>query len=150
VGIYIWLKVVHVLAVVIWVGGITMIAILVNLFSRDAAAMGVLGRGINAAGRYALMPGSIIALLTGIAMLVVTGGKPPFWMIWGLIAGPGSGVIGGVFVRKAAMQMGGLLASGNADSAAAEGVRSRLRTLTILNVLLLLSAVVLMVLKPRF
>ncbi|MEO5511165.1 MAG: hypothetical protein ABIV28_07635 [Longimicrobiales bacterium] len=149
-GIYIWLKVVHVLAVVIWVGGITTIAILANLFSRDAVAMGVLGRGMIAAGRAALMPGSIIALITGIAMLVVTGGKPPFWMLWGLIAGPGSGVIGGVFIRRTAMELVAVLASGDAGTARAEALRNRFKMLTTLNVLLLLSAVLLMVLKPRF
>ncbi len=145
---YLVLKTVHVLAVVIWVGGTVTFAAMARVFSRDAAGMRMLGTAGIAAGRYLLMPGSIVALITGLIMMIQVGGHPPLWMLYGLIAGPGSGVIGGMFIRRTAMALGEALSRPD-GAGRVDALRSRLTLLTIVNVTLLLSAVAVMVVKPN-
>jgi hypothetical protein len=54
-----------------------------------------------------------------------------------------------VFIRRTTMELAGVLASGDA-AGNMQALRARFRALTVFNVLLLLSAVVVMVLKPTF
>ena len=145
---YLWLKLVHVIAVIMWVGGVIMNAVIFSVYKRDGAAMQVLQRGMMKTSMVVLMPGSLLTLITGIVMMFMLGGHPPVWMLWGLIAGPLSSVIGTVFARRTAMELGRLGASGSGDAATVARLQNRIGMLTTLMILILLSTVAMMVLKP--
>jgi uncharacterized membrane protein len=145
---YLIVKVVHVISVIVWLGGMVMIAGLVTLYIRDANAMRVLGGAMVRVGHVLFMPASILTLVSGITLMFMLGGHPPFWMIWGLVAGPGGSIIGTVVTRKAGMQLGQLMAKPGVTEAELEPWRARMKTSIYANVLLTMSAVVMMVLKP--
>jgi uncharacterized membrane protein len=149
--LYSVLKFVHIVAAIIWVGGvITMTLLNVRLAStRNSAAMAALSSVGGFIGQRVFGPAAGITLLAGIAT-ALNAGFPmrSLWIIWGFLVILLSFGMTATLTRFIAQRLGTLAATSNSDGAQIAALQSRLWMLTALNILLLLSAVWAMVSKP--
>src|SRR5687767_9084626 len=98
-GMYNILKFVHIVSIIVWIGGLTMLFLL----NRRVAKLGKpeLARALGEQGgplsMMLFMPAVVITLITGIGMVQV--GRLGFsqtWILWGIIGTVVSFVVGGV------------------------------------------------------
>jgi uncharacterized membrane protein len=145
------LKFLHVVAAIVWVGGvITITALNMRLAStHNSAAMAALASVGRFLGQRVFGPAAVLTLLAGIAT-ALTAGFPmrSLWIIWGFAAILLSTVLGGTLARATTQRLGALAAIPNSDGAQIAALQSRLWVLSAVNVLLLLSTVWAMVAKP--
>lgn len=147
--LYLVLKFIHVLSAIVWVGGVIAVTVL-NLRVARASASAALGTLIDASGFYGravVGPAAGLTLLAGIGT-AATGGIPmrSLWIIWGFAAIVLSVALGATLIRVNTQRIGELAAAGNV--AQLPSVQRQLAWVNALNILLLLSAVAAMVLKP--
>jgi uncharacterized membrane protein len=145
------LKVLHILAAVVWIGGGVMFAMITTrlLRSRDRAALGAvipqMARQLGAAGG----PASGIVLLTGIAMVLV--GHIGFGALWVRLGFGGivlHALFGALVMRKRTMSLiAAVTASVNDDGEVARA-GARLRSGMLAYLALMVAVVAIMVLKP--
>jgi hypothetical protein len=72
----------------------------------------------------------------------------PFWIIWGLLAMVISGAIGSSVLQRAGQELGRRLEAVEPDDAAITSLQKRLDRFSMINILLLISAVWAMVFRP--
>ena len=146
---YSLLKLVHVVGAIVWVGGVlTMFLLNLRLSrQRDLAGLAVMARQGEFFGRAVAGPAAVLTFLAGIALVAMTGGHMALWTVWGLVGVFGSIAVGGIMIRRTALELAAVTTSAG-DEARAMALRSRLKTLSMINVVLLLSTVVVMVLRP--
>lgn len=140
-------KFLHVLAVIVWIGGVLTVNVLQVLVARghDRAAQASLLRLGDLYGRVVIGPAAALTLLTGVVRVEQIGvGYGTFWVAWGIAAIVASIALGATLIRANNAALGRL---------AADDPRwpSRLRqaaTLYGVNLLLLLSALWAMEFKP--
>ncbi len=145
------LKFLHVVAAIVWVGGVITITTLnMRLAStRNSAAMAALASAGRFLGQRVFGPAAAITLLAGIATALTAGFQMrSLWIIWGFAVILLSIVLGATVVRTTTQRLGTLAATPNSDSVQIAALQSRLQMLSTLNILLLLSAVWAMVAKP--
>lgn len=145
------LKVLHILAAVVWVGGGAMFAMITArlLRSRDRAALGAvipqMARQVAAAGG----PASGTVLLTGIAMVLV--GHLGFDTLW-VRLGFGGIVLhflfGVLVMRKRTMGLIQAVSGPSTDEGEVARAGARLRSGMLMYLALMASVIVVMVLKP--
>ena len=150
-SLYLWLKFVHVAAVTVWVGGVAALFVLNARFGRlgEPAAQAAMGRQSEEFGRTVIGPAMAITLLAGLWMAGQFG--IPFntlWIVWGLAAFVLFVLIGIVATGRAAAELGALARSADANDPRLGALRGRLGTLGALDLLVLLSAIWAMVVKP--
>jgi uncharacterized membrane protein len=145
------LKFVHVLSVIVWIGGITTLSVLVwrlrNERNREVVSI-VLNQASFYAQRFVGSTSGLV-LLTGLAMVGVA--KIPFstlWVMWGLGGVLVHFVFGAMILRKRMMALGQLYGSSTADEGSLAAASSRLWHAQLLYLLILASVVGAMVLKP--
>ena len=148
--LYLLLKFIHVLAIIVWVGGIFALTLLNARASGSgsATAQAEVGRLSEYFGSVAIGPAMIVAVLAGIATAWRIGF--PFgslWIVWGLIGFVISGALIG-FIGRTARQFGELPTAAGQAAAQAKAIRGRLLTLNALNILILASVVWAMIFKP--
>lgn len=145
------LKVLHVFAAVVWVGGGAMFAMITArlLRSRDRAALGAvvpqLARQVGAAGG----PASGIVLLTGIAMVLV--GHIGFGALWVRLGFGGIllHILFGAFVmRRRTMTLVQAVSAASTDETELARAGSRLRSGMLTYLAIMGAVIVVMVLKP--
>jgi hypothetical protein len=145
------LKVLHVLAAVVWIGGGAMFAMITArlLRNRDRATLSAIvpqmARQLGAAGG----PASGIVLLTGIAMVLV--GHIGFGTLWVRLGFGGillHFLFGAFVMRKRTMSLIETLSVPSIDEAAVAHAGARLRSGMFTYVALMAAVVVVMVLKP--
>jgi len=145
------LKVLHVFAAVVWVGGGAMFAMITArlLRARDRAALGAvvpqLARQAAAAGG----PASGIVLLSGIAMVLV--GHIGFSALWVRLGFGGIllHVLFGAFImRKRTMSLVQAVSGPSTDETELERAGSRMRSGMLTYLALMGAVIVVMVLKP--
>ena len=145
------LKVLHVFAAVVWVGGGAMFAMITArlLRSRDRAALGAvipqLARQVSAAGG----PASGVVLLSGIAMVLV--GHIGFSALWVRLGFGGIllHVLFGAFImRKRTMSLVQAVSVPSTDETELERAGSRMRSGMLTYLALMGAVIVVMVLKP--
>ena len=145
------LKFVHIVAAIIWVGGVITLTLLnVRLAStRNGAAMAALSSVGGFIGQRVFGPAAGLTLLAGIAT-ALNAGFPmrSLWIIWGFLVILLSFGMTATLTRSTSQRLGVLAAAPNRDAAQIAVLQRRLWMLTVLNVLLLLSAVWAMVAKP--
>lgn len=143
------LKFLHVAAVVVWVGGVVTLSLLqVRLAGEgDGPAVAALGRHATVLGRIVLGPAAVLVLLSGVGMMLLGSPVGP-WMLWGFVALFGSIALGAVPIRRATADLARVATSGGTSRGVMEGPRRRLALWSVANVVLLLSAVLAMVVKP--
>lgn len=147
--LYAWLKFIHVASVAGWLGGFAAIGLMNVLASRraepsDVAAFAEQGTLL---GARLVGPASGLAILSGIGGMFV--GHVPFraWNVWGMLAVVLFSLVGIATMRPTLAR----LEAGAESGAPPDELRRLLRRhrgLLALNVLILLSALWAMVLKP--
>lgn len=146
--LFLALKFVHIVAVIVWLGGLVALAVINALAARggDAQSAGAVGRLGAEFGQRVVGPAGGVTLLAGVATAARIG--YPFtsaWIVWGAAAIVGSLLLGAFPIRRAAEA---LSAIPPADGARIAAARSRLSMLGVANLGLLFSAVFAMVFKP--
>lgn len=145
------LKVLHVLAAVVWIGGGAMFAMVTSrlLKNRDRTALGTvipqMARQLGAAGG----PASGIVLLTGIAMVLV--GHIGFGALWVRLGFGGivlHALFGALVMRKRTTSLIEAVASPANDDSEVARAGARLRSGMFTYLALMVAVVAIMVLKP--
>ncbi|MFL5640031.1 MAG: DUF2269 family protein [Gemmatimonadaceae bacterium] len=146
------LKFVHVLSVILWVGGVAGLSVVTFRVARERnrEVLSVLVRHATSFGQKVVGPASGLVLLTGLAM-VVTGHLRfgTFWVMWGMGGIAAHFLMGATVIRRRTMEVG-RLASGqqSGDDAALFSAARRLAQMQLIYIILLASVVAMMVLKP--
>jgi uncharacterized membrane protein len=145
------LKVLHVLAAVVWIGGGAMFAMITTrlLRTRDRMALGAvipqMARQLGAAGG----PASGIVLLTGIAMVLV--GHIGFSALWVRLGFGGillHALFGAFVMRKRTMSLVEAVSAPATDETEVARAGARLRSGMFTYLALMVAVVAVMVLKP--
>jgi uncharacterized membrane protein len=146
---YTVVKFLHVVAVIVWVGGVFTLVMVNGRASRtgDAAAMQGLAMQGQWFGQFVLGPAAMTTLASGIILAVLMKGGMPLWMISGLVGAIASVVIGAAFQGRAALKLRDLAQSGERGPALAAAQR-RVRMLAYANLAILFAVVAAMVIKP--
>ena len=146
---YGWLKVAHVVAVIVWLGGSMALGVLTASFIR-AGERGALAVYFREAGFYGPMivgPSSLLTLLTGLGMAFMTRSYTELWVQIGFGGIVLHFIVGAGLIRVAAMRVQQSLA-GQGDPAELAAAGKRLRVLNLVYLLVLFGVVAVMVLKP--
>ena len=150
-GWYAVLKVVHVLSVVVWIGGATAFAAVTARLFRAGDRATLAGFMPQSIKFFQTMggPSSVLVLLTGIAMVIVGRiGFRPLWVGWGFAGMLLHFAFGAVVMRKRTMSLAAALSATPSDEARIAEAGRSLRLATLLYLLITTSVIVVMVLKP--
>jgi uncharacterized membrane protein len=145
------LKFLHVVAAVVWIGGVAALAVLNARVARqrDAAVLAVTARESAFYGRLVVGPAMGIVLLAGFGMAGLAGIRiTTVWIMCGLVGLVGSAMIGGLATTRAGTELSTLAASPSRDESRMRVLQRRLGALAVANLLLLFSVIGAMVYKP--
>ena len=149
--VYNLFKFLHIVAVIVWIGGVVMIGILNARVGRtgDRSAMAALGQQSAVLGRTLLGPAAAIAFIAGFVMIVDGDiGFTKLWVAWGMIAIFLSMFLGAVPIRRTGEELAIGASNPKPEQARVAALGNRLRTLNAVNLIILFSAVWAMVFKP--
>jgi uncharacterized membrane protein len=147
---YLWLKFFHVLAVITWLGGaVTLLAIASLLSSqRDRQKLAAIAEVCDFVGARIVAPAASATLLAGIILVVVGHVRMAFWSWWGVGATILVIAIGATVLRLGFKRLVELLNDPQPQAAAVAAVIRRVRSVGAFVILLLVTTVAIMVLKP--
>ena len=148
---YGWLKLLHVFSVIIWIGGITALAVVTWRVARERnrTALVELLRQATVYGQKIVGPASGLVLLSGLAMVGTARiGFGTFWVVWGYAGILVHGVTGGVFLRKRITELSQIASSPTGHDTTLIVAARRLWTTQLIYLLLLATVVGAMILKP--
>lgn len=146
-----WIKTTHVLAVVIWVGGGFTINVLATIALRSwqVSERATFGLTIKKVGDMVFIPASLMALGTGLWMVMGFDNRglefEDPWVSIGLIGFASTFLTGLFLLGPTAGKWGAALAAGDPN---AEAIERRLYTISRFDLVVLLTVVGVMVLKP--
>lgn len=148
--LYSILKFLHVSAVIIWLGAVITLAV---LFARlasetEAGAIPLFARQAEFVGRAVIGPAAIVAFLAGGALVWEMHTGMPAWVWWGVIGFLITMILGGGIMGRTGRKLSVVASSPNPDNPTMAALQRRLRTLGIVNIVILLSVVWAMVAKP--
>jgi uncharacterized membrane protein len=149
VNTYALLKLLHVLSVIAWLGGALNMNLLTWRITRagDRTALAALQRHAAVIGPAVLGPASLLTLLTGIGMIVAGRLDPEaLWIQWGFAGIVVHFLFGPLLLRRAGIRLGQAVATG--DDVRVRAAQRRVGRLNVIYLVLLLSVVGAMVLKP--
>jgi uncharacterized membrane protein len=150
--VYNLFKFLHVVGVIVWLGGVTAVTVLnvrVARESADGAGAAALARAASAFGRTVVGPAAGLALIAGVITMVVGGvDMSALWISWGMLAIPISVGLGATLIRRTTASLETALTTSATGQGDVQALRSRLTTLNLFNIAILLSAVAVMVFKP--
>jgi putative copper export protein len=144
-------KFLHVLAVVVWVGGVLTVNVLQVLTGRgqERAAKASLLRLSDLYGRAVIAPAAALTLVTGLVRVEqIDVGYGTLWVAWGIAAIAGSLALGATLIRATNAALRRLAAEAAVDDPRWPTLQRRAATLYGINLLLLLSALWAMEFKP--
>jgi uncharacterized membrane protein len=148
---YQWLLAVHILCVVVWVGGTGTMQILAIRAqgASDPSRMVVLGGEVEWVGQHVYLPASILVLISGIAM-VINGewGWGHFWILFGLFGILFSAITGATFLGPEAGRLKKLMQEQGENAPEVRSRLSRIFLVSRIELLVLLLVVADMALKP--
>lgn len=151
INLYSIFKFLHVVAVIVWLGSLFTVSVVTARVAREGnqSAMASLARQSEFLGRSVIGPAAGLVLIAGIVMVIDGGiGFGTLWIAWGVGAVIVSMGLGGTVIRRSGQELGRLMASDRRDEGAVLSVQRRMRTLSVINMLVLLSTVWMMVAKP--
>jgi len=148
---YLILKLVHILGAMVWLGGTVALVVLNARLGREGnpTMMATLGRQSEFFGRMVLGPAMLVTLLAGLVTAGVA--RFPFttlWIVWGIIGFVMSILIGVIAVQRASTDLATIAREGRPDEPRLGTARGRLVALNAVNLLVLVSIVAAMVIKP--
>jgi uncharacterized membrane protein len=148
---YEWLLAVHILAVVVWVGGgFTMQFLTTRVASsNDPVRMAALAGDTEWIGLHVYMPASIVTLIAGIS-LVINGhwGWDHFWILFGLFGIFFSAIVGATFLGPEAGRIKKLIEEHGPSAPAVRARMDRIFLVSRIELVILLLVVADMALKP--
>ena len=141
----------HVLGVIVWVGGVLTVNVLQVVIGRgqDRAGQAALLRVSDLYGRAILGPAAAVTVIAGLltaARLHVSLGT--FWVAWGIAGVIVSIALGATLIRVTVAKLRQLVADNAFDDPRWPAFRRRLATLYGINLLVLVSVVWAMEFKP--
>jgi uncharacterized membrane protein len=142
-------KFLHVVAVIVWLGGVASLTVLNLRLARTASrdALSALSDASEFYGRVVVGPAAALTLLAGIATTLSAGFRfGSLWITWGFAAILLSVLLGATLIRMTTARLRTAATAG--DGAGVPVLQRRLKLLNGLNMLLLLSTVWAMVAKP--
>jgi len=148
---YAMLKVVHVLSVVVWIGGaIALAGITARLLrARDLAT---LASYLPEAGKFNHAmgaPASLLVLASGIAMVILGRiGFRPLWVSAGFAGIVLHSLFGALVMRKRTMSLAAAVSATPVDEGRVAEAGRSLRLATVIYLLIMASVITVMVLKP--
>ena len=144
------LKTLHVLSVIAWIGGVTAVWTIGLRLGRAGNRDGLttLLPLLARYGQRMAGPSSILVLITGIAMVVIGRLGGPLWVIWGMIGIVLHFILGATLIRRNWMELGRLASANPADDARMAAILRRTTLTNWVYLLLMVSVIVVMVLKP--
>jgi uncharacterized membrane protein len=148
---YGFLKFLHVLAVVVWVGGVAGLSIVTwRLRSeRNREVLAALLRQATAYGQRIAGPASFIVLLTGPMMVGMAHiGFGTFWVLWGFAGLTAHFWIGATAIRRRTSALVQLASAGSGDDGAIIAGARRLWSAQLIYLAIMAAVVAAMVLKP--
>jgi uncharacterized membrane protein len=150
-SLYLWLKFVHVAAAAVMVGGFLALTVLNARIARagEPAAAAALGQQSEVFGRTVLGPAMVILLIAGLWMAGQFG--IPFtdlWIVWGLVGFVLFILLGVVGLGRTGTELGQVARTAGANDPRVGALRQRMALLGWLSLLVLLSVIWAMVLKP--
>jgi uncharacterized membrane protein len=148
---YNWLKFIHVVSVIVWVGGLVMLMLLNRRLAKTSPpeVVRALGQQGGALSMVVFMPAVLLTVITGIGLVQV--GRLGFgqtWIQWGIIGAVVSFIVGGVLTGGTARKLAQQIARGEVDAAQAAAVQRRIMMYVLVNLVVLLSIVWAMTFKP--
>lgn len=148
--LYTWLKLLHVLAAIVWMGGFVAMWFLMArlLKAGDLSVLQGYWKAVEAFGGAVMGAASGLTFLLGVIAAIVRHQFVMLWVQLGLALIIVLFVLGGVMVGPAARRLKAALAAPEGDAAAVAAAGHRLVALYRIYLLLLLVAVGVMVLKP--
>ena len=141
----------HVLAVIVWVGGVLTVNLLQVLLGRgrDRAAQGSLLRLSDLYGRAVIAPAAAVTLITGLVRVAqIDVGLGTLWVAWGIVGVALSLALGATLIRATNAALRRLAADASPDDPRWPELQRRMATLYGVNLLLLVSVVWAMEFKP--
>ena len=145
------LKFLHVLSVVIWVGGVAGLSVVMWRVrnERNREALAVLLRQASSYGERVAGPASFIVLLTGPMMVGMAHiGFGTFWVLWGFAGLTAHFWIGATALRRRTSALMQLASGGSGDDTAILVAARRLWSAQLIYLAIMAAVVAAMVLKP--
>jgi len=145
------LKYIHILSVVIWLGGLTGLVIALWKVARekDRALLAVFLKQTLAYAQGVAGPAAGFVLLTGLTMVWLGNiGYNTFWVWFGYAGVLVQGVFGGLVIRKRAIELLALTSEQSAEEAALAVAFQRLRNAQLIYLILFAIIIAGMVIKP--
>jgi hypothetical protein len=147
---YLWLKFLHVVAVSVWLGGVTAVIVVNQRIARSAerAEIAAVARQTMFLGTRVIAPAGGLTLIAGVCALVVGKTGFPLWALWGFIAVVLFGTFGATAIRATSAELQEHIMLPDSPVGNLVTLLRRLSLLSTINLLLLLTAVWAMVFKP--
>jgi uncharacterized membrane protein len=148
---YAVLKYIHLLSVVIWLGGLTGLVVATWRIARenDRVLLSALLRQTIAYAQRVTGPAAGFVLLTGLAMIWLGNiGYGTFWVWFGYGGVLVQGLLGGFVLRKRTTELLALASGPSGDDAALASASRRLRNAQLLYFILFAIVIAGMVMKP--
>jgi uncharacterized membrane protein len=145
------LKFIHVLSVILWLGGITALSVFVHRATqeRDSGVLPSLLTQVTSYGQKVVGPASGLVLLTGPAMVGIGHiGFGTLWVVWGFVGILIHFVFGAIVLRQRVMKLVAVSTSPTATEAELVVAARRLWRAQLIYLAILASVVGAMVLKP--
>ena len=148
---YLLLKFVHVASIIVWIGSVVSVSILTRRISRAAnrEALGALLRQLEWYGPWIFGLSSLLALASGIAMVLV--GHLRFgalWVTWGFVGVAFHILTGSILIRKRTTELATLASTPSVDDARLRTGAARLWQIQLIYLLVMATVVAAMVIKP--
>src|SRR5215471_9518609 len=141
------LKVVHVLSVIAWIGGVTALWMVTIELGR-AGDSTVVAKALPLATRYGQRiggPASLLVLITGIVMVIAGRLGNPLWVKYGLVGVLLHFVFGATLIRRNWSELGRLATTSPSDDARMATVLRRTALTNWIYLLIMVSVIVVMV-----
>ena len=145
------LKVLHVLSVVVWVGGVAALSLVAWRLrnERNREALTALVRQASWFGERVAGPASFVVLLTGPMMVGMAHiGFGTFWVLWGIAGLTAHFWIGATALRTRTKTLLQLASTSSGDEAALLAAARRLWSAQLIYLAIMAAVVAAMVLKP--
>jgi uncharacterized membrane protein len=150
-SLYLWLKFIHIVAAAIWIGGIFALTVINARIggAAEPAARAAMGQQSEAFGRTIIGPAMAVVLIAGLWMAGQFG--IPFnslWIVWGLVGFVIFIALGVVALGRTGAELGALARTAGPSDPRVAALQQRISVLSWVNILVLVSVVWAMVIKP--
>jgi uncharacterized membrane protein len=148
---YDWLKAIHVLGAIVWVGGAIAMQLLAirAMASKDTVRQATFSADVEWMGMRIFTPASVVVLLAGIAMVLDAGiGWTDAWILAGLAGIAFTIIVGASFLGPESGRLKALIAERGEGDPEVIRRRDRIFMVSRIDLAVLIFVVLMMVLKP--